>query len=67
MSRTNKICPGHPSVQQHEAEEANITPEQMNTATQAARDAFKQVFGDAAMQEAIQEPKKKEEPKKKDE
>jgi RHS repeat-associated protein len=62
------VTPGEvEAVQQHEAEEANITPEQMNTATQAARDAFKQVFGDAALQEAIQEPKKKEEPKKKDE
>jgi hypothetical protein len=62
------VTPGEvEAVQQHEAEEANITPEQMNTATQAARDAFKEVFDDAALREAIQEPKKKEEPKKNDE
>lgn len=51
------------AVQQHESEEANITPEQMNNSVQAARDAFQQTFGTQALQDATTEPKKKEEKK----
>jgi len=54
---------GVQAVQQHSNEEANITPEQMNTAVNAARDAFEQTFGDKATQEAIKPPEP-EKPKK---
>ncbi len=53
------------AANQHNNEEANITPDQMNTAVNSARDAFKRTFGDKAAQDASNPPPpKKEEPKK---
>jgi RHS repeat-associated protein len=46
------------AAHQHGDEEAIITPEQMDSSVQAARDAFKQTFGDKALQQSITEPKK---------
>ena len=40
----------------HEAEEENITPEQMNNAVEAARGAFGQTFGQQALTEAMTPP-----------
>ena len=54
------------AAEQHSAEEANITPEQMNNSVQAAQNAFGQTFGQQALQEAETAPKqeeKKEDPK----
>ena len=50
------ISLAHPPVEQHNAEEANITPEQMNNAVQAAQNAFGQTFGQQALQEAETPP-----------
>jgi hypothetical protein len=44
------------AARQHAAEEANITPEQMNTAVNAARDAFRQTFGQEAATQAQTPP-----------
>ena len=52
------------AAKQHEAEEANITDEQMNNSVQAARDAFAQTFGQNALQDAITPPKQDEKDKK---
>ncbi len=60
------VTPGQiAAAGQHAAEEANITPEQMNTAANAAREAFRQTFGEAAHDQAIREPEP-EKPKKKE-
>ncbi|MGC2743574.1 MAG: RHS repeat-associated core domain-containing protein, partial [Candidatus Angelobacter sp.] len=52
-------------VHQHEAEEADPTPEQLNNAINTAQQAFKDSYGEQAYQEAITPPpsQKKEEPK----
>ena len=44
-------------LKEHKAEEAVITPEQMNTAVGAARESFRRTFGPKALQEAITPPK----------
>jgi hypothetical protein len=57
------VTPGEvKAVQQHEAEEANPTDAQMNSAVDAARQVFKDTYGDAAYQQAIKPP----DPPKKD-
>jgi hypothetical protein len=51
------VTPGEiNAAQQHADEEANITPEQMNTAVNAAREAFRQTFGQAAHDQATKPP-----------
>lgn len=45
------------AARQNSAEEATISAGQMDTAVRAARDAFRETFGDQALQEAITPPK----------
>jgi len=55
---------GKKAVDEHMAEEANPTPEQLETAIVAGRQAFKQTFGAAAFQDAttIPSPSEKKAP-----
>src|SRR5438876_5571790 len=51
------VTPGQvAAVQEHEAEEANPTPEQVGGAVVAAQQAFKNTFGQAAFQDATTMP-----------
>src|SRR5438128_2366417 len=51
------VTPGQvAAVQEHEAEEANPTPEQFGGAVVAAQQAFKNTFGQAAFQDATTMP-----------
>ena len=47
------------AVEEHNNEEANITPEQMNNSIQAAQDAFGQTFGQQALQEVRRRPSRR--------
>jgi RHS repeat-associated protein len=53
------------AASQHAAEEANITAEQMDAAVKAARESFREAFGDVALQEAVSEPQPEEAAKEK--
>ncbi len=48
-------------ARQHQAEEAQITAEQLEKAVTAARDSFRRTFGEAALQQAIEKKRKEQE------
>lgn len=45
------------AIKKHKSEEATITPEQMDSAVKAARDLFRETYGEQALQNAITPPK----------